>query len=935
MSLCPNKNLQEWKDLVEKYGHSRAHQAFFRKGDGGIPTIDEASKLLNIEPDAPTKGQQEWRDYVDNIDVNKKTAFQQINEKVKGRFDGFKETAKRAVQTIFPQAFEKGFYATMSKIILREKFGESYIKNWKADKESESVMKEWDSNYSHKERLAFLDAMENPDAISLEKEPRLKQLSELYRDRLDAVYKTIAGIKDLPYIEDYFPHFWKNPEKAKTFFSSISAKNPLQGNRSFFKKRFFEDIRAGLDAGLELATDNPEEIVRLSEMNATKFKMANDIFDSYKESGMLTFVRGKEKPPEGWKLVDDALFKRMTPFVVEGEEGPQAAVSMGGWYMPEDASRIVNNYLSRGLKDMKGVRHVYEGLMYWNNIKNMFQLALSPFHIFTTSINAGLTDMSMGVQNITTGKTKNIAQGIRQIAEGALIIPSVMRNFAKATAIRKDAYSGNASVEVQRLVEANGRIDSDKMWITNAGYQLNKNIQKIKADGLLGAPIEVPIAVWNGLMSTVEATMMPTVKFVSAMKVGAHARSVENELSLRGPLSDVEIKDVAQRHWDNMDDRFGQVVYDNMFWQKTIKDIAFMTVRSFGYTGGTLRAYRKGVTEIPESLGRLKEGQGLSSSSAWLLMLPVQAAMYGAVYHYIATGKAPEEFNDYFHPKDGTKNLDGSDRRVDLWGYYKDANNWIHNPFKTLINKTSPAVNEISEIYNNKDFYGASLYQEDDNLFQKGIDVLKYQFGTLQPFGFREKPGEEVGKTTQQKIESFIGVQPSSSKYQRTDDENVVQELLSDQMKNMRKSADYSPEKSAYKKIIIEQLREKQALDQIPKEEKIKAGIMDSQGNIVPKALKSIMGASHLSNIDRSFKYLDAKNQLKAISKMTPEGAAETLSNRKVVKKVREFIDLKRGAPEFFEKNPELKKAYELITKKKFDETDERDQAQQETESNP
>ena len=62
MSLCPNKNLQEWKDLVEKYGHSRAHQAFFRKGDGGIPTIDEASKLLNIEPDAPTKGQQEWRD---------------------------------------------------------------------------------------------------------------------------------------------------------------------------------------------------------------------------------------------------------------------------------------------------------------------------------------------------------------------------------------------------------------------------------------------------------------------------------------------------------------------------------------------------------------------------------------------------------------------------------------------------------------------------------------------------------------------------------------------------------------------------------------------------------------------------------------------------------------------------------------------------------
>lgn len=57
MPICPNKNLQQWKDLVAglkerdpKATESRiddyAHFVFFEKGDGSIPTVEEAGNIL-------------------------------------------------------------------------------------------------------------------------------------------------------------------------------------------------------------------------------------------------------------------------------------------------------------------------------------------------------------------------------------------------------------------------------------------------------------------------------------------------------------------------------------------------------------------------------------------------------------------------------------------------------------------------------------------------------------------------------------------------------------------------------------------------------------------------------------------------------------------------------------------------------------------------
>lgn len=52
MANCPNKNSQDWKNLVDKYGETLAFTVFLRAGEK-IPSLKEAEELLKKEPIKP------------------------------------------------------------------------------------------------------------------------------------------------------------------------------------------------------------------------------------------------------------------------------------------------------------------------------------------------------------------------------------------------------------------------------------------------------------------------------------------------------------------------------------------------------------------------------------------------------------------------------------------------------------------------------------------------------------------------------------------------------------------------------------------------------------------------------------------------------------------------------------------------------------------
>lgn len=339
-----------------------------------------------------------------------------------------------------------------------------------------------------------------------------------------------------------------------------------------------------------------------------------------------------------------------------------------------------------------------------------------------------------------------------------------------------DYHKGLQTDDVQNLVNANAKVGKQKMYSLDAAYNMKKAFGRLRADNDFK---QIPKILWNSLLYLPEALNKPLMeKWVPGLKVGGYLRSLDAEMASRKNMSPAELQQAKEKIWDSMDDRLGQVVYDNRFMNKTVKDLGFMSIRSLGWTGGTLAAGAKGIGEIPLSANRMIHGEGMTQRTAYLFALPMTVGLYGAYYMMMTSGQAPQTAQDYFYPKDGTQNPDGTDHRVDLPSYMKDMISYGNSPMKTLVNKTSPIINDAIELYKNKDFYGAKIYGEDDPWYQRGLEKLQYLGGNMTPFSFKQKPGDEKSLadqfTTRQGVEQKFGIMPAPKEMERTDTQNKI-----------------------------------------------------------------------------------------------------------------------------------------------------------------
>jgi hypothetical protein len=415
---------------------------------------------------------------------------------------------------------------------------------------------------------------------------------------------------------------------------------------------------------------------------------------------------------------------------------------------------------------------------------------------------------------------------------------------------------------------------------------------------------------------------------VPRVKTMAYLKIVENELGLRPGLTNEEIQLVCQRASASVDDLFGQVNYDNLFWDKTIKDIGFMSVRSLGWTGGTIRAIGGGIIDIGESASRIPKGQGPTFRTNYLTGLITTTGLWGSMLYYMFNGKSPDKLQDIWIIPTGLKNPDGTELSISLPSYMKDAAAYIKDVLdakygRTLSKKASPFFSEAIELMYNQDFFKQPVYDEEDPYYKRGKDLLDYEFKSLTPFGFRKQPGPDQDIFSTQSMLAKFGLTKAPSEFTKTDLEETINEQFIKEWDKSRRGAGYDPEKSAYKKLLQEQEKDGLTFSEMSLQDKQKAGFVNKEGKIIdPKKVTNFMSSSKLTNAQRSFKLLSSEGQLKVISKLKKEDLNELLANKKVLKTYLSFEKLRKEKPEFF-KNKQLKDAYELATKRKFVETEE------------
>lgn len=607
--------------------------------------------------------------------------------------------------------------ARLTAVLLRKSLGKMQHENEVASDQTEKLTRFFEG-MDEADRVMFITNIER--GIDM-KDPKLNEIAKMYRDRMEKVFAAITSIKDIAptYIEDYFPHFWADPEAAKRVFAKSMAKTPIEGTKGMLRARFYSDIIEGMKDGLKLVSTNPEDLVRLAEINAYKFTMAHDFFNALKGHELTKFYAAGTQP-EGWSLIDDPLFKRVIPT----EKG---TILTGGWYMPNEAAEIVKRYSSRGLKGP-----LVDTIRGFNNFLNQAQLGISFFHGMTTTIDAAVTSNALGIDKILRGK---IGTGLWDLGSGVTVIPNLIRQMYVGGKAIKDFRSGVINKNVETMMAANARTGVDVIYRTDmanrfmrdmAGHQYGKALLK-----------SVP-ALFDMVAKPIFEHLVPR------LKVGGLIRVAENELSkLKNPSQD-QIDRTIQKAWDDMENRLGQMTYDNLFWKKTTKDIAFGITRSVGWNLGTIRAFAEGTADLPKSLVTGVTGKGISPRTAWMMALVGQTALMGAMTTYIMTGERPKDWRDYFYPRTGGKDKNGNDKRIQFPTYMRDVFNTKQRGIgHELAAKAAPWIGMGSELWNDKDFYGNMIRNPLDPAYEQGKQLLEYGAEQLLPFAFRSQPGEQ------------------------------------------------------------------------------------------------------------------------------------------------------------------------------------------------
>jgi hypothetical protein len=440
--------------------------------------------------------------------------------------------------------------------------------------------------------------------------------------------------------------------------------------------------------------------------------------------------------------------------------GTPGMVVLGHWYAPEPVARVVNNYLSPGLSNapLGPFFDVYRGA---GNLLNMAQLGLSAYHLGFTSLDAIVSKNALGLLQLREGHPLEAA---KSFATAPLApVTTAMKGFRVKQAYLRGTTDPVLGKMIDALKAAGGRAKMDEFYGGTAWRQAKLALHE--GQYLKGAAKLVPAAIE-------QSTSWLMQHVVPWQKLGVFYDLAQHELEKLPPGADrAQVRAVMARAWDSVENRMGQLTYNNLFWHRYLKDGLMASVRSVGWNLGTMR-------EIPGGVADLARGR-LTPKASYVIALPATVALFGGIYHYLHTGQVPSSLKDWFFPKTGRKNPNGSDERVQLPSYMRDVFDF-HNDWRgTLANKVNPLAVSIKDMLSNRDFYGNEIVNGDDPLPKEIAQGAAWVAKQFEPFGTRNirtqlQQGQSLGTAAQ----SFVGITPAPRRELRTAAEARMTDIL-------------------------------------------------------------------------------------------------------------------------------------------------------------
>jgi hypothetical protein len=505
--------------------------------------------------------------------------------------------------------------------------------------------------------------------------PLADELRKVYQRTRDHIDSDVADWDS--FVENYFRHLWKEGAAGEPpGWGAWKA-----GSSASLKQRSIPTIEEGIRQGWTPAILDPTENTLHYVSGMQDYLAFHRAREAGLRSGYVSAERGRTATGESW---------------------PQLKARGGEQFYAEPGfAKIWNYHYGKGwIGDS-----VYDKALHAANTVTAFKLGLSGYHAWNILQEGAVAGLANAIGRIPRGE---FLAGMREMGYSAAIAPKVAEQIERGGRLQGvylDLQTGSNMDHalMDLFARAGGRAVGrgqeyratamDNFWQSwqrgKLGMELKTGARRVLGDAAtepLGRRVALGAPRAAGLIAQEMSRLMQTItapvfdKMIPRIKLSAWADEMEAYLVRHPNAGDAETMAEARRLVDTIDDRFGEMVQDNLFWHPALRQIFNLTATSIGWEFGSLRAFGGAAKDI-------MSGKPFSPRARWLISFPVIAGLSGAAYQYLRTGKTPGQDDggvlspggamDLAFPRSGGVTPEGAPERALLPGYEKDPIQWF------------------------------------------------------------------------------------------------------------------------------------------------------------------------------------------------------------------------------------------------------------------
>jgi hypothetical protein len=300
----------------------------------------------------------------------------------------------------------------------------------------------------------FIDDLENGRKQT---NPALQPIADSIRTILDDRLKQVQALgtgKLAKFVEDYFPHLWDDPTKAK---KCMPKRLPRPRSRAKEVPQAADpaDAGDGIAKGLTPITENPVEAMMLRVREMDKYITATPGVPGDARRGLLKKIAARDQVPAGYAKINDNI---ATLYAKPSRRGA-IQVQATTWH-PSRWPGVINNYLSPGLRGNKHFGKLFRTYLGAGNVMNQVQLGLSGFHLLNTTLDSGASKLALAFKQLAARDFKNA--GKSTVLAASLAGPAIENVWKGSQLLKEWKNPGSTTPEIAAIADvmkaAGGRI---------------------------------------------------------------------------------------------------------------------------------------------------------------------------------------------------------------------------------------------------------------------------------------------------------------------------------------------------------------------------------------------------------------------------------------------------------------------------------------------